>query len=32
MFKNLLPQNQQAKINQTWCKLPLGEENSTWFK
>jgi hypothetical protein len=31
IFKNLL-QNQQAKINHTWYKLLLGEENSSLFK
>jgi hypothetical protein len=30
--KNLLLQNQQAKINQTWNKLSFGEENSSLFK
>jgi hypothetical protein len=28
IFKNLLLQNQQAKINQTWYKSSFGEENS----
>jgi hypothetical protein len=32
IFKNLLLQNQQAKINQTWYKLFFGEENSSLFK
>jgi hypothetical protein len=26
-FKNLLLQNQEAKINKTWYKLSLGDEN-----
>jgi hypothetical protein len=30
-LKNLL-QNQQAKINQTWYKLFVGEGNSSLFK
>jgi hypothetical protein len=30
-FLNLLLQNQQAKINQTWYKLSFGEENSSLF-
>jgi hypothetical protein len=29
IFKNLLLQNQLAKINQTWYKLSFGEENSS---
>jgi hypothetical protein len=31
-FKNLLLQNQKAKINQTWYKLSFGEGNSSLFK
>jgi hypothetical protein len=31
IFKNFL-QNQIAKINQTWYKLPFGEEDSSLFK
>jgi hypothetical protein len=30
--KNLLLHNQQAKINQTWYKLSLGEGNSSLSK
>jgi hypothetical protein len=30
-LRNLLLQNQPAKINQTWYKLSLGEENSSLF-
>jgi hypothetical protein len=32
ILKNLLFQNQPAKINQTWYKLSFGEENSSLFK
>jgi hypothetical protein len=31
-FKNLLLQNQQPKINQTWYELSFGEDNSSLFK
>jgi hypothetical protein len=30
--KNLLFQNHQAKINQTWYKLSFSEENSSLLK
>jgi hypothetical protein len=32
IFKNLLLQNQQAKFNQSYYKLSLGEENSSLLK
>jgi hypothetical protein len=31
-LKNLLLQNQQAKIKQTWYKLSFGEGNSNLYK
>jgi hypothetical protein len=31
-FKNLLLQNQQPKINQTWYKLSMGKGDSSLFK